>query len=178
MDLCQPEDFPSNVIVGAETIISGSDPFKRFYSKHNPGLTIGSHCSMIGTQFSIGSAGAVTIGDYCYFTSVVLLCEDSVEIGSHVVIGWNATISDADFHPLSPEARIADALALAPDGDVQNRPPFAKAPVVIEDDVWIGPGATILKGVRVQQGAWIEPGSVVTGDVPAGARAFGNPARF
>jgi acetyltransferase-like isoleucine patch superfamily enzyme len=50
-------------------------------------------------------------------------------------------------------------------------------PVVIEDDVWIGWNATILKGVRVGAGAVVEPGAVVTRDVPPGARVAGNPAR-
>ena len=48
---------------------------------------------------------------------------------------------------------------------------------MIDDDVWIGPNATILKGVRIGAGAWIEPGSMVTRDVPPGARVMGNPAQ-
>ena len=51
------------------------------------------------------------------------------------------------------------------------------ASVLIEDDVWIGPSATILKGVRIGRGAFIEPGAVVTRDVRPGAHVEGNPAR-
>jgi acetyltransferase-like isoleucine patch superfamily enzyme len=177
-DICPPESWPPNVSAGDGTIISGFSPFKRFYSTRDSALTIGAHSSMIGTQFSIGPAGTVTIGDYCHFTSAVLLCETSVQIGNHVVIGWNVTICDSDFHPLSPSDRIEDAIALAPGGNVLDRPQFAKEPVIIEDDVWIGPNATILKGVCVHSGAWIEPGAVVSKDVPAHARVFGNPARL
>jgi acetyltransferase-like isoleucine patch superfamily enzyme len=53
-----------------------------------------------------------------------------------------------------------------------------KRPVVIEDNVWIGPNATILKGVCIGAGAFIEPGSMVTRDVPARARVMGNPAQI
>ena len=57
---------------------------------------------------------------------------------------------------------------------------FAQQPpewgVVIEDDVWIGYNATILKGVRIGKGAIIAPGAVVTHDVPPGATVAGNPA--
>jgi acetyltransferase-like isoleucine patch superfamily enzyme len=176
-ELCPPETWPPNISVGDGTVISGFGPFKRFYSTRDPALTIGSNCSMIGTQFAIGSVGVVAIGDYCHFTHAVLLCEESVQIGDHVVIGWNVTISDSDFHPLSPSERLADAVALSPDGDVLDRPRFAKQPITIEDDVWIGPSATILKGVHVHRGAWIEPGAVVLKDVPANARVLGNPAR-
>jgi acetyltransferase-like isoleucine patch superfamily enzyme len=49
--------------------------------------------------------------------------------------------------------------------------------VRIGSDVWIGGGAIILPGVSIGDGALIGAGSVVTRDVPAGATAFGNPAR-
>jgi acetyltransferase-like isoleucine patch superfamily enzyme len=52
-----------------------------------------------------------------------------------------------------------------------------KKAVWIEDDVYIGPSVTILKGVRIGKGAFIEPGSMVTRDVPALTRVLGNPAR-
>ena len=68
-------------------------------------------------------------------------------------------------------------MAIAPQGDPSRRPPFRTAPVVIEDDVRIGVGAMILKGVRIGRGACIEPGTVVACDVPPGAVVEGNPGR-
>jgi len=62
-------------------------------------------------------------------------------------------------------------------GAASVRPQSCARPVVIGDDVWIGPNALILKGVQLGRGAKIEPGSVVTSDVPAGLRVVGNPAR-
>ncbi len=41
-----------------------------------------------------------------------------------------------------------------------------KGPIIIEDDVWIGYGATVLSGVHIGQGAVIGAGSVVSSDVP------------
>jgi acetyltransferase-like isoleucine patch superfamily enzyme len=49
--------------------------------------------------------------------------------------------------------------------------------VIVEDDVWIGPNATILKGVHIGAGAFVEAGALVTRDVPAGVRVIGNPAQ-
>ena len=169
--------LPGNVRLGAETIITADYAFKRFLSRQNPGLVLGAHCTMDGVHFAVGSAGAIQIGDYCYFTNVVLLCELEVRIGNYVVIGWNATLADSDFHPIAPAQRVADAIACSPLGKGRPRPPVASKAIVIEDDVWIGPNATILKGVRIGAGAWIEPGSMVTRDVPTRARVMGNPAQ-
>ena len=169
--------LPPNVRVGANTLITGDLAFKRFHSRRDPALVIGANCSMDGVHFALGEQGSVRIGDYCYFTNAVLLSELELLIGNYVVIGWNATIADTDFHPLSPAERIADAIACSPLGKGRPRPEIPRLPVVIEDDVWIGPNATILKGVRIGAGAWIEAGALVTRDVPPHARVMGNPAQ-
>jgi acetyltransferase-like isoleucine patch superfamily enzyme len=101
-----------------------------------------------------------------------------MRIGSYVVIGWNATIADTDFHPADPAERIADAIACSPLGGGRPRPEIARLPVVIEDDVWIGPNATILKGVRLGAGSFIEAGALITRDVPPRSRVIGNPAQI
>jgi len=53
----------------------------------------------------------------------------------------------------------------------------ASSPIVIEDDVWIGAGVTVLPGVRIGRGSVIGAASVVTKDVPPWTVAAGNPAR-
>jgi acetyltransferase-like isoleucine patch superfamily enzyme len=133
---------------------------------------------MDGVHFDLGTKGKVRIGSFCYFTNAVLLCELEMQIGSYVVIGWNATLADTDFHPIAPAERVADAIACSPLGKGRARPAIAARAIIIEDNVWIGPNATILKGVRIGAGAWIEPGSLISKDVPARARMLGNPAQI
>jgi acetyltransferase-like isoleucine patch superfamily enzyme len=106
------------------------------------------------------------------------MCSDRITLGKRVVVSYHVTIADSDFHPRDPEARRLDAIANAPGGDRSQRPPVLSSPVVIDDDVWIGIGAIVLKGVHVGQGAKILAGAVVTRDVPAGAVVSGNPARI
>lgn len=170
--------LPANVTLGRETVLTGPLALKRFRSLREDGLVIGACCTMDAVQFAVGEEGRLVVGDYCYFSSVVLLCDLEIEIGNYVVIGWNTAIADSDFHPLSPAERIADAVACSPLGKGRPRPTVERAKVTIEDDVWIGPAATILKGVRIGAGSRIEAGSLVTRSVPPGCRVAGNPARI
>ena len=53
----------------------------------------------------------------------------------------------------------------------------ATAPIVIEDDAFIGMNCIILKGVTIGSRSIIAAGSVVTRSIPADCIAGGNPAR-
>ena len=170
--------LPGNVRLGIDTVLNGVHAFRRFRTQAPDALVIGRHSTMDGVHFALGADARMRIGDYCYFTNAVLLCELQIIFGNYVVIGWNATVADTDFHPISPAERIADAIACSPLGEGKPRPAIPRKTVRIEDDVWIGPNATILKGVTIGQGAWIEAGSLVTRDVPARARVLGNPAQI
>lgn len=178
--------LPPNVRIGRNSVITGDYltgdlAFKRFRSKVDPALTIGEDCVMDGVIFNLGEQGRVAIGDHCHFQDAFLICELEVRIGNHVLIGWRATIVDSDFHPISPDVRMMDVIACSlrnsSSGASPARPPFLSKAVTIADHVWIGPNATILKGVHIGAGAMVEPGAVVVRDVPPGARVLGNPAR-
>lgn len=171
-------NVPANVRLGVGTVVTGGNAFKRFHSRLELGLLIGGHCTMDGVHFAQGWDARIVVGDFCYFTNALLLCELEIRIGSYVVMGWNATIADTDFHPVAPAERIADAIACSSLREGRTRPEILRQAVIIEDDVWIGPNATILKGVRVGAGAMVEAGALVTHDVPSRARVLGNPARI
>jgi acetyltransferase-like isoleucine patch superfamily enzyme len=50
--------------------------------------------------------------------------------------------------------------------------------VIIENDVWIGANAIILDGVKIENGAIIGAGAIVTKDVPPYAIVVGSPAKI
>lgn len=107
----------------------------------------------------------ITIGDDCGFTGATLVAAERIQIGQRVQVGANCTIADTDFHPITPAGRAQDFLA------------GAHAPILIEDDVFIGMQSLILKGVTIGRGSVVGAGSVVVKDVPAGVVVAGNPAR-
>jgi maltose O-acetyltransferase len=92
-----------------------------------------------------------------------LIARTLIKIGRECRIGPYTLIYDSDFHGLAPDNR--------------NDPGITQ-PVVLEDNVWIGSRATILKGVTICKDAVVAAGSVVTRDVPAGAIVAGNPAKL
>jgi len=170
--------FPAGVHIGVGSLLTGPMAFKRFYSRLPDALTIGEQCTLDGVQFATGPEGKIVIGRNCYMNNAIMLAELSVEIGNYVMVGWNVTIADSDFHPIDPALRIDDAIACSPLAAGRQRPPVEKAPVRVGNDVYIGPGVVVLKGVQIGDRAFIEPGSVVTRDVPPDARVMGNPARI
>lgn len=60
---------------------------------------------------------------------------------------------------------------------IQSSESFGKGNIIVDDDVWIGYGATIMSGVHIGQGAVVAAGAVVTKDVPPYAIVAGVPAK-
>jgi acetyltransferase-like isoleucine patch superfamily enzyme len=170
--------LPPNVQLGTDCFLERKDSFKRFRSTRNPGLVLGNRvCVYTWTEFNVEPAGRLIVGDDSVLVGAIFMCAESVQIGRRVVVSYNVTIADSDFHPRDPELRKVDAIANAPGGDRRLRPPILARPVVVEDDVWIGIGAIILKGVTIGRGARVGAGTVVVKNVPPGAIIAGNPAQ-
>jgi acetyltransferase-like isoleucine patch superfamily enzyme len=169
--------LPSNVRLGKDVFIEARSSFGRFRTLRDPGLVLGDRVKAFNwTVFSIDSTGMVEVGDDSILVGAIFWCADRITIGKRVMISYNVMIADSDFHPRDPEQRRIDAMAISPGGNGIVRPPFVTRPVVIEDDVRIGLGAIILKGVRLGSGATVGAGAVVSRDVPVGATVMGNPA--
>ncbi len=169
--------LPSNIRIGEGCYLERKESFQRFRSRHDPGIVLGNGVRVYTwTAFTVERDGVVVVGDDSTLVGAIFWCAESIVIGRRVVISYNVVIADSDFHPRDPDLRKLDAIAVSPEGN-SERPPLLSKPVVIEDDVRVGIGALILKGVRIGAGAHISAGSVVTTSVPAGTVVAGNPAR-
>lgn len=94
-----------------------------------------------------------------------------IHIGNKVLFGPNVTIRGGNHSSHIIGKMMADYQLI-------DKLSIDDAPVVIEDDVWVGTGAIILKGVRVGRGAIIAAGAVVNKNVPPYAIAGGVPAKL
>ena len=87
-----------------------------------------------------------------------------------MTIGGNVRIFDHDFHSLDASHRRNGKL---------DREKVRSRPVVVEEDVFIGTNATILKGVHIGARSIVGAGSVVTlREIPADSIVAGNPAKI
>ena len=169
--------IPTNIEVGENSVIDSSFCFHYYHATGHIGLRVGSNVTIWRASLAADTDAVIEIGDYCYLANASLVCSARITLGSYVFVSGKVTIADSDFHPITPAARLADTIAISPIGDRHRRPRVESHPVVIEDDVWIGYNATILKGVRVGSGATIAPGALVNRDVLPGEYVAGNPAR-
>lgn len=125
--------------------------------------------SSIGFNNRIHSLPRLLIGDETFIGhQCTFSIAQAIIIGRHCLVAGEVRVQDQDGHPLDASLRR------------QGEPVSADMirPVKIGDDVWIGAGAVILKGVSIGDRAIVAARSVVTRDVPADVVVAGNPARI
>lgn len=122
-----------------------------------------------GASVAIGTGSVIN-------PDTMIVASNAVTIGDHVWISYGCLIMDHDGHATSLEERRKDFERLIA-GHPKDWTVVKSAPVVIEDDTWIGARAILLKGTRIGKGAVVSAGAVVRGTVPAFTVWGGNPAR-
>lgn len=126
-----------------------------FNSSHRSNLIgVYSPC-MVST---IVRGAEVKIGDNCGFSGTVIAAALKITLGDNVRCGANTLITDTDWHADDPRTA-------------------ADAPVVIGNNVWLGYGVKVLKGVIIGDNSLIGAGSIVTRNIPANVVAVGNPCK-
>lgn len=116
-------------------------------------------------RVTLAGNGVLTVGDQTAINQdCILTAMERIEIGADVMLAPRVYILDVDHEFDRRDAPI-------------RAQGYRVAPVAIEDDVWIGAGTVIIKGVRIGRGSVIGANSVVTRDVPPYSIAAGSPAR-
>lgn len=139
---------PLAITLGDDCRVSAASTFSgRTITEPPPRLTVGRNVD-IGWQTTIAVGRTVTIGD-------------------NVRIAGRAFIAGYPGHPIDSALRASGA----PDTEDQV------GDILIEDDVWLATGVTVLAGVRIGRGTIVAAGSVVTKDLPPFVLAGGTPAR-
>ena len=156
-----------DINLGKNTKFQGFSHFKRL---QNGKISIGSGCYFLSKKTSnkaglycpcmlYTTKGAVIkIGDNCGFSGTRIWASTSVVLGNNVRCGANTLIMDTDAH--------TDDYRAGKD-----------APIIIEDNVWLGMNVTVLKGVCIGENSLNGAGSIVTRDIPANVVAAGIPCR-
>lgn len=113
-----------------------------------------------GADIYIGEGAELELGGGYIMNSAHIRCLKKIKIGEDVAIARDVIILDSDRHEILY------------DGYVQTKE------ISIGNHVWIGSRVTILKGVKIGDGAIIAAGSVVSKDVPAKTLVGGIPAKI
>ena len=147
--------------VGAMTTVKG---WPRVRGKGS--ITVGKQVkiwSQLGTTDIHAWPGArIEIGDGTFInTACILSARQLIRIGRNCQIANQVILMDNDFH-----------------GTIDRQQEPEPSPIILEDNVWIATRCTVLKGVRIGEGAVVAAGSVVTKDVAPYTMVGGVPARF
>lgn len=118
----------------------------------------------VGFNIDIGEGTFINL-------NVTLLDTYPIRIGKNVLIAPNCA-----FYPVGHPVRATDRVAYGADGTVTGKY-TSGAPIVIEDEVWIGGNVVVTQGVTIGARSMIGAGSVVTRSVPPDVFAAGNPCR-
>jgi len=106
---------------------------------------------------------------------------DEICIGHNVFINQNCTFYDLGGLYIGDDVMIGPNVSIITTGHPlepsQRRKVTIGKPIVIERNVWIAAGATIIGGVTIGENSVVAAGAVVTRDVPPNTLVGGNPAR-
>ena len=126
------------------------------------------NCWNSPTDIIVKKDATLIIGNNTGIIGSLIYCTNNIEIGNNVMIGGGCRIFDTNFHPIEAELRRNPATC-------NNG---VSAPVIIDDDVFIGTNCIIGKGIHIGKGAVVAAGSVVAKNIPENEIWGGNPAKF
>lgn len=150
-----------NISIIGSGIISIGDNFMMTSGEHINPISANLH----GSFFTDSPNARIYIGNNVGMSSTRMWIHDGLTIGNNVKIGGGVLLIDTDCHPIDYSIRRT------------SNDETSSAPIVIEDDVWVGAQSIVLKGVTIGARSIIGAGSVVTKSIPSDCIACGNPCK-
>ena len=140
-------------------------------------IKLGKSCKIRGELVVYPYSGKIIMGDSCYLgEGSRIWSESEIIIGNNVLIAHNVDVHDCNDHPIESHARAEHFKDICSVGFLSKYDLCAK-PITIEDNVWVGFGASIMKGVKIEKNSIVAAHSVVLHDVPENSVVAGNPAQ-
>lgn len=141
-------------------------------------IRLGVHTHVRGELLVAAHGGAISIGDWCYVgEGTRIWSAASIEIGNRVLVSHGCEIHDWNAHSLDAARRHEQFRAIVESGHPATLPDVAAERIRIGDDVWIGFGSVVMKGVTIGPRSVVAARSLVLDDVPADVLVAGSPAR-
>jgi FkbH-like protein len=144
---------------------------------------IGEGVRVLGGRPLIENRGHISIGARsCFLTEMGPLVlrtgpAGRLSIGSSTILNFGTLISANDRVSIGDQVSIGQYCLIC-DTDGSDTTPDVKAvPIEIGDRAWLAARVTLLPGARIGKGSVITAGSIVSGEIPEGVVAGGNPAR-
>jgi acetyltransferase-like isoleucine patch superfamily enzyme len=119
---------------------------------------------MTVTPWTYARDATITVGNDSFINGTSFGCQREIRIGAKAILG-RASIMDTDFHSVAIARHNASARVRV-------------APVVLEENVWVGAQVGILPGTRIGQNSVVGFGAICAGVFPSNVVIAGNPAKI
>lgn len=141
-------------------------------------VRVGQHSLIAGDLLTFAHGGEISIGEWCYVgAGSRIWSAASIQIGDRVLISHGVNVHDCDSHPKDAQVRHRQFVKIATVGHPIDVDSVESAPIYIEDDVWIGFNATIMKGVRIGARSIVAAGTLLTKSIQPDSIAIGSIVR-
>jgi acetyltransferase-like isoleucine patch superfamily enzyme len=118
--------------------------------------------SRLGKEVEIYGSGQLWVGQNVSLNGSKIGCDRIISIGDDCLIS-DCFLADSDYHNLEPHLR-------------HSFPgPKVTAPIQIDENVWVGARATVMKGVHIGRNSVVGLGSIIRKSVPENVVVIGNP---
>ena len=137
-------------------------------------IEIGDHCHLSGETYFSGRKEGYPVAQLILGNNVEIASQTNLAVGIKIILGNNVKVSNNCF--LSGFSELTFGAHVR--GQERAELICQAGNIILEEDVWLGPGVTVMQGVTIGKGTIVIAGSVVTKSLPENVIASGVPAKI